>query len=121
MKTSHWSLQKGWGRAAGQELEKRSTVTNKIVVDAGELESVSLQARRVSVLASARCGGRAGDRVLAGRSYGPASVMLWKGALAGRSGARGAILELGPLPSAPPHLHVDPPPWALHHQLHDER
>ena len=105
----------------GREGLTRPAAINKRIVDAGEMEHVSLragEARRAGVPASARCGGRADGRALARRSYGTASMVLWRGALARWRGARGAILEVDPPPSAPPHLEVDPPPWAPHHQLH---
>lgn len=68
----------------------------------------------------ASCGGWAHSRVLAGCSCNTALMVSWKGALEYCSGAKGAMLEVDPLQLVLLDLWVDPPPWAPHHQWHEQ-
>ena len=71
--------------------------------------------QRLGLPANARCGRWADGRVLAGCSCGAVLMVSWRGALARCSGARGAMLEVDPLPSVLFDLWVDLPPWAQPH------
>ena len=65
------------------------------------------QAWRPGLPANGRCGSRAAH------SWDAAAMVSWRRALAQCSGARGAMLEVDPIPSVLLDLQVDPPPQAL--------
>lgn len=85
------------------------------------MEWVSLQDSqvwRLGLPAHGRCGGWADGRVLAGCSCDAVLMVSWRGVQAWCSGARGAMLEVDPLPLVLD-LWVDPSPWASHQQPHE--
>lgn len=72
------------------------------------------QVQRLGLPANARCRGWACGRVLARCSSDAMLMVHWRGALV-CNGARGAILEVDPLPLVLLDLWLDPPPWAQPH------
>lgn len=67
----------------------------------------------------ARSRGWADGRVLAGWSCDATAMVSWRGALAQCSGAKGAMLDVSPLPLVLLELQMDPPAWDPHHQPHE--